>query len=128
MDYSLKIKEIRNRLNLTQDQFAKEMGISRSSLSQIEIGKFKPTLEILTLIARKYGIDANFLILDDSTKKLPLDDSNRNAMNCNECPYKELVERYSDDIARYRDEIKELKDELRALRAPGEPSGKRHSA
>jgi transcriptional regulator with XRE-family HTH domain len=52
----LKIKEIRLYQKMSQDEFAAKIGISRSSLSQIEIGKAKPTYDILYSIANSFCI------------------------------------------------------------------------
>ena len=44
--FGKKIKELRQRLDLTQEQFAERIGISAKSLSQIELGKNFSTLLI----------------------------------------------------------------------------------
>ena len=56
VDYALKIKELRKHLKLTQKKFAEDLGVSRSIISQIEIAKFNPTLEMIEGVARIYCI------------------------------------------------------------------------
>jgi transcriptional regulator with XRE-family HTH domain len=62
----LKLKELREYLKLTQVDFAKEIGISRATLSQIEIEKQKPTLDTIKKIAINYNIPYRYFFVDDS--------------------------------------------------------------
>lgn len=65
MDYALKFRQLREHFNLTQTELGNEIGISRAVISQIELNKHKPTLEILTLIIKKFDIDIKFFFEDD---------------------------------------------------------------
>jgi len=121
LDYSLKIKDLRKHLSLTQDQFAADLSVSRSIISQIEIGKFKPTLELLNDIARKYNIDANYFFNENFALTLT---NNTNSMSCNNCPFERINQRLEEDITRYREDIADLKDELRTLRGLETPESK----
>jgi transcriptional regulator with XRE-family HTH domain len=60
MNICLKIKELRINLNKTQNEFSEEIGISRATLSQIELGKQKPTIDTIENIAIKYNIKYDF--------------------------------------------------------------------
>lgn len=44
--YGLKIKQYRELKFLTQDEFAKVLGVSKTSVNRWETGKFTPTLKI----------------------------------------------------------------------------------
>ena len=121
LDYSLKIKDLRKHLSLTQDQFAADLSVSRSIISQIEIGKFKPTLELLNDIARKYNIDANYFFNENFALTLT---NNTNSMSCNNCPFERINQRLEEDITRYREDIADLKDDLRTLRGLESPESK----
>lgn len=46
IDYALKIKEYRERKFLKQDELAKILGVSKTSITRWETGKFAPTMEI----------------------------------------------------------------------------------
>ena len=46
INYATKIKEYRERKILTQDDFAKLLGVSVVSVSRWETGKFVPTISI----------------------------------------------------------------------------------
>lgn len=46
MDYSKAIKELRLSLYLTQDEFAKKLGVSYASVNRWENGRYEPTMKI----------------------------------------------------------------------------------
>ncbi len=52
--YSIKIKKLRKSVRLTQEKFAKSIGISRATIGQIEQGRQNPTLINLQLIIDNY--------------------------------------------------------------------------
>ena len=60
-----KIKSIRK---LTQIQFAQSLEISQGTLSEMESGKAKPSLDVLVLLADKYKVDMNWLIINQSVQ------------------------------------------------------------
>ena len=51
-----KIKEIRKRNNMTQQQFAESIGISRPHLSKIESNKENASDSVLKLISELYNV------------------------------------------------------------------------
>lgn len=58
-------------LRLTRIEFAQSLDISQSTLSEIESGKAKPSLEVLVSLGDKYSIDMNWLIINRETE-LPI--------------------------------------------------------
>lgn len=54
MDDSLvlknRLKEYRKELNLSQDELAKMVGVSRNTISSIETGQFCPTAKLALII------------------------------------------------------------------------------
>ena len=58
-----KIKELRARHNLTQDDLAKMVGVRRETIVFLEKGKYNPSLKLAKLIsiALKEPIDMIFL-------------------------------------------------------------------
>ncbi|NLC93487.1 MAG: helix-turn-helix transcriptional regulator [Treponema sp.] len=46
MDYKNKIKELRNKMFLTQSEFAKELGVSIASIARWETGANEPTMKM----------------------------------------------------------------------------------
>lgn len=65
MDYALKFKQLREHFNLTQSELGAEINISRAVISQIELNKHKPTLDILTMIIKKFDVDIKYFFEDD---------------------------------------------------------------
>ncbi|MFT4304269.1 MAG: helix-turn-helix transcriptional regulator [Candidatus Woesearchaeota archaeon] len=62
-----RIKELRARYNLTQEQLAEKVGVRRETILFIESGKYNPSLKLAFQIANqlKSKIDEVFL-LDES--------------------------------------------------------------
>lgn len=48
----IKLREIRKEIGLTQEELAKKLNIKPSQLSQIENGKYYPSLKNLLLLSR----------------------------------------------------------------------------
>lgn len=46
MDYKVMIKALRNKMFLTQTEFAKELGVSIVSVARWELGENEPTMKI----------------------------------------------------------------------------------
>jgi len=46
MDYKVMIKKLRNKMFLTQTEFAKEIGVSIASVARWETGENEPTMRI----------------------------------------------------------------------------------
>lgn len=62
MNYPLIFKSLRKKLKLTQDEFATKTGINRGTISQIEIGTQKPTVDQLAIIVNIFNIDGNIFL------------------------------------------------------------------
>lgn len=63
MDYSFskRIKELRTSLDLTQSQFAKEIGTTQATLSSYENTDKMPSIDTLIMIAQKYNVSLDWL-------------------------------------------------------------------
>jgi putative transcriptional regulator len=61
-----RIKELRARHNLTQDDLAKKVGVRRETILYMEKGKYNPSLKLAhdVAVALKTTID-NLFIFDD---------------------------------------------------------------
>lgn len=46
MDYKVMIKKLRNKMFLTQAEFAKELGVSIASVARWETGENEPTMKM----------------------------------------------------------------------------------
>ena len=63
-DPGARIKLIRQTLGLSQKDFATRLGLSQSTLSQIENDHYRPSYESLIYLATELGVDCNWLLLD----------------------------------------------------------------
>jgi len=66
-----RIKELRARYDLTQDELAKKVGVRRETILFLEKGRYNPSLRLAREIARELGstIEDVFIFEDDNTKK-----------------------------------------------------------
>lgn len=69
-----RILEIRKLANLTQEQFAKEMGISANYVNLIENGKKNPGDRLISDICRKYNINKEWLLYGTGNRDAIQDD------------------------------------------------------
>jgi len=56
-----RIKTLRNALNLTQQHFAEKIGVSRSTVANIETGKKVPSDLIINAICSEYSVNKEWL-------------------------------------------------------------------
>ncbi len=61
MDLGKKLKELRKSFNLTQEEFAKKIGVSRVNYTRYETGKVRPDYETVIKIADFYDISLDEL-------------------------------------------------------------------
>jgi transcriptional regulator with XRE-family HTH domain len=60
-----RIKQTRKALNLKQKDFAQELNISVSSLSEIETGKYKAGVEFLSSLSKKFNVNLYFVLFGE---------------------------------------------------------------
>ncbi|GLX71431.1 helix-turn-helix domain-containing protein [Paenibacillus glycanilyticus] len=63
-----RLKQIRKTLNFNQSQFSESIGLSQGALSEIENGKFNPSIEIIISINKLFGINIEWLLLGEGNK------------------------------------------------------------
>lgn len=54
-----RIKELRKQKGLRQEDFAKEVGVTRQTIIAIENNKYDPTLELAMKISEFFGVTVN---------------------------------------------------------------------
>ncbi len=85
MDFAAQIKELRKVNQLTQEQFAERLNVSRQAVSNWENNRNLPDIAMLILMSEEFHITLNQLILggDNMTKKIINDssESRRATMN-----------------------------------------------
>jgi putative transcriptional regulator len=64
--FETRIKEFRARLGWTQEHLAREVGVSRETISYLEKGKYNPSLKLAYCIAKvlSSSIDELFIFKD----------------------------------------------------------------
>ena len=50
-----RIEEIRNQKGIRQEDLAKEMGVSRQTISSLENGRYNPSITLAYKIAKYFG-------------------------------------------------------------------------
>ena len=58
-----RVTALREKLNLSQQEFADKIGITQGALSQLESGKSTLSLSTITKISQVFNVDCNWLIL-----------------------------------------------------------------
>ena len=66
MDINSKISKIIEAENLTPNSFANKIGVKATIIYNIQKGRNKPSFDLLTKILITFGVDANWLLSDDS--------------------------------------------------------------
>lgn len=59
---NIRIKKIRQILNMSQQQYAEMMRTSQSNISKYERGELKPTLDFLVNLHTELNIDINWVL------------------------------------------------------------------
>ena len=73
MNFNDRLKELRQGRKLTQEEFSKLTGISRSAIGMYESGKREPNFKTLELIADFFNVDMDYLLgKTDTTTKIQL--------------------------------------------------------
>lgn len=56
-----RLKSIRKRLNLTQEEFGRKIGSARNTIANYEMGKRTPSNAVITLICKEFGVNEIWL-------------------------------------------------------------------
>lgn len=65
MDFDKKIIELRKQLNLTQEDLAEKLNVSRQTVSNWETSKCYPDIETLVIISNKFNVSLDVLIKEN---------------------------------------------------------------
>ena len=65
MSIEIRIRDIRKNFNLTQTQFAEELGVTRNVISMYELGHVVPPRLFLDHLCTKYGVNKTWLETGD---------------------------------------------------------------
>lgn len=56
-----RLKELRKKLGLTQQEFAERLGIKRNAVTNYEVGRNEPADMVVSLICREFGVKEEWL-------------------------------------------------------------------
>ena len=62
MSVAVILKNIREKNNLTQDQMAERVGVTRQAVSRWETGETQPNTEMLKVLSREFNVSINTLL------------------------------------------------------------------
>ena len=74
METNEKLRQIRIQHDMTQNEFAASLGISRSALTQMEAGHTKPSFDVLEKLIDQYDVDVSIFFNSAVPQKKKLDD------------------------------------------------------
>lgn len=60
-----RLKELRKKLGLTQQEFAERLGIKRNAVTNYEVGRNEPADMVVSLICREFGVNEEWLRTGD---------------------------------------------------------------
>lgn len=100
-----RFREVRAKTNLSQKGFAESLGVTQSVVSDIERGAREPSRQILSILAEKYAVDLNWLLLGIGTGEKVSQNSIED----------EKIERLEREIEELKKSIEELEHENKEL-------------
>lgn len=69
MSFSSRLRQAREQANLTQQDFAKKLGVTKNAISNYENGVSSPKWDVLVKIFDVLQVEPNFLYQDDFTTR-----------------------------------------------------------
>lgn len=69
-DFKKILKDLRTERGLSQDEFAKELGISKGAVSYYETGQRVPDIVVLSALADYFGVSTDYLLGRTETKSV----------------------------------------------------------
>lgn len=73
MDFANRLKDLRKSKDLSQSQLASRLGISKSTVSMLEVGSRKPSWELMEQIADFFNVDMNYLLGKEEQSRFFMD-------------------------------------------------------
>lgn len=90
-----RIKELRKHLSLTAEEFARRIGVARSTISGIETGARIPSNQLITSICREYNVNEQWLRTGEGTMFAESPEDERIASVCDRPHGASLLEKLS---------------------------------
>ncbi len=61
MELSERLKELRTKRGLSQYDLAKKLGVSKSTISMIEVGSRQPSIEMMEMLCDYFNVSMDYL-------------------------------------------------------------------
>ena len=74
VDFSQRLKQLRNEKHLTQAQVAKRVGVTASMVSSYETDIRLPSFEVMVRIADLFGVTVDYLLCREDKRFLDISD------------------------------------------------------
>ena len=78
MEFSEKLQRLRTQPNLTQEQLANQLFVSRTAISKWETGRGTPNLDSLQAIAKLFGVSLDELLSTEEVVVMAKNENKRN--------------------------------------------------
>lgn len=75
LNIGAKLRELRLRADLTQDDVAESLGVTAATVSNYENGAIYPSLEIFYKLAKLYNASSDYILGLESQKQIVIDAS-----------------------------------------------------
>lgn len=74
VDFSVRLKQLRNDKHLTQAQVAERIGVTASMISAYESDLKQPALETVIRIANLFGVTVDYLVCREDKRYIDISD------------------------------------------------------
>lgn len=87
-DFGMRLKELREKKKMTQEQVARRLNLTKASISGYENNIASPSLDVLKQFCYLYHVSADYLLGIDNRKTIILD----NLTSRQECIIEDIVD------------------------------------
>lgn len=101
-----RLKQLRREQELTQQELAKKLGVSFSSISMYERGEREPSFEMLEMIADFFNVDMNYLLGKTDTPHETAEGEVFAASSKDETFYDDLPEEAVQELENFKEYLK----------------------
>lgn len=102
MDIGTTINQFRKRLRISQAELSKLSGVNQQYISQIELGKFTPGIDLINKIGKGLGISGEMILIYSAEGK-DLEELKRTTFGQVSEPTRIFIDSIIDDIIKERD-------------------------
>lgn len=62
MDFAQRLRELRTKKGYSQSELAHKLNVAKSTVSMLEVGSRKPSMDMMQLIADFFNVDLDYLL------------------------------------------------------------------